>query len=533
MTQPAGKSPVAQPAARPQAPAPSGSAAPNAPGSKGATPSGPAVPGTANPASANAGGEPARSGADTSEAGQPPAADAKTAADRPKQQETGGATPRTGSAPDGSAAARTVVIKRDQLPSSTQNSAPTAGGPPAGDAAAQPNQPAKDQAAPQSGTKAGPAAAAGAAAVSKPGAAPGTGASGKTAGDTAAPGAADSEAETAAIPQDGPVGGESATVVMRRPQPPAGPGAPTADRSASGDEQNPPGSDDVTMAMRVVDPDDAKTMALPIQRPADGGRPGTDRVVASPAGPVPVTKPPSTPRPASGPKQPGPHGPSAPPQHGPGVEETRPSPPRAPGRPRPVATAPSPADVQQTVPAQSMSGPRAPQTRPVAPPQRIAPASQSGAGASASGAGGSNRKLIMAGAAGALVIALVAVIVALVTMSGEDSPETQVRTAITSYTDALRTGDLDALRSSTCGPLHDFYQGIPSDQFAGVHKLSVERKNIPVVDSIDAIRITDETAIAQATVYTDADPAKRSARTFDLQRTDDGWKVCDPPSSTQ
>ncbi|WP_246350492.1 nuclear transport factor 2 family protein [Nocardia barduliensis] len=425
------------------------------------------------------------------------------------------------------------------MPGTSQNSAPSApsgGGPQAKDAAAQPNQPSEGQAAPESGPGAGQAAAAGAAAVSKtdskpaegtPGATPETAASGKN-----APGTAD--AETAAIPPGGPAqaGGESATVVMRRPQPPAGPGTPTADKSEPGDEQNPPGSDDVTMAMRVVDPDDAKTVALPIQRPADGGRPGTDRVVASPAGPVPVTKPPSTPRPASGPKQPGPHGPSAPP-HGPGVEETRPSPPRGPGRPRPVATAPSPADVQQTVPAQSMAGPRAPQTRPVAPPQRIAPAPQPGAGASATGPGGSNRKLIVAGAAGALVIALVAVIVALVTMSGEDSPETQVRTAITSYTDALRTGDLDALRSSTCGPLHDFYQGIPSDQFAGVHKLSVERKNIPVVDSIDAIRITDDTAIAQATVYTEADPAKRSARTFDLQRTDDGWKVCDPPSSTQ
>ncbi|WP_228833900.1 hypothetical protein [Nocardia abscessus] len=323
---------------------------------------------------------------------------------------------------------------------------------------------------------------------------------------------------------------------MRRPQPPAGPGdaeSATTDKSTPGDDQNPPGSDDVTMAMRVVDADDAKTVALPIQRPADGGRPGTDRVVASPAGPVPITKPPSTPRPAAGPKQPGPHGPSGPPQHGPGVEETRPSPPRAAGRPRQVSTAPSPADVQQTVPAQSMAGPRAPQTRPVPPPQRIAPAAQPGAGASAADTGRPNRKLILVGAAGAAVIALVAVIVALVTMTGEDSPETQVRGAITSYTEALQTGDLEALRSSTCGPLHDFYQGIPSDQFAGVHKLSVERKNIPVVDSIDAIRITDDTAIAQATVYTEADPAKRSARTFDLQRTDDGWKVCDPPSGTQ
>ncbi|MER7451722.1 hypothetical protein ABTW96_15725 [Nocardia beijingensis] len=416
-----------------------------------------------------------------------------------------------------------MVIKRDQTPSgAARGSAPgtaPASGPAAKDAARQPVQPAKGTAAPEAGAKAGPAAAA---KKGTPGAS----------GETAPPGQpTGSEARNNPSPQ----GGESATVVIRKPQPPAGP-APAQERaaeSAPAEAQNPPGSDDVTMAMPVVGLDDAKTVALPIQRPADGGKPGTDRVVTPPAGPVPVTKPPSTPRPAPGPKQPGPHGPAAPPQHGPGVEDTRPSPQRPQGRPRQVATAPSPADVQQTVPAQSMGDPRAPQTRPVAPPQRIPPAPQPGAGASATGPARPDRRLIVFGAAAVAVLALIGVIVALVTMSGDESPEAQVRSAITSYTDALKSGDLDALRSTTCGPLHDFYQGIPSDQFAGVHKLSMERKNIPVVDSIDAIRITDGTAIAQATVYTEADPAKRSARTFDLQRTDDGWKVCDPPSSTQ
>ncbi|MEU6186224.1 hypothetical protein [Nocardia sp. NPDC047038] len=411
-----------------------------------------------------------------------------------------------------------MVIKRDQLPSG----AAPASGSASKDAPAQPDRPATDK-APASGAKAGPAAASKNAATAEttPGTPP------DTAGASTPPGGKP-EAETTAIPG----GGESATVVIRKPS--AGP-APAPERtgeSTPAEAQNPPGSDDVTMAMPVVGLDDAKTVALPIQRPGDGGRPGTDRVVTPPAGPVPVTKPPSTPRPAPGPKQPGPHGPAAPPQHGPGVEDTRPSPQRPGGRPRQVATAPSPADVQQTVPAQSMGGPRAPQTRPVAPPQRIPPASQA-AGATATGPTRPDRRLIVLGAAAVAVIALIAVIVSLVTMSGDDSPEAQVRSAITSYTDALKSGDLDALRSTTCGPLHDFYQGIPSDQFAGVHKLSMERKNIPVVDSIDAIRITDATAIAQATVYTEADPAKRSARTFDLQRTDDGWKVCDPPSSSQ
>ncbi|WP_040739692.1 Rv0361 family membrane protein, partial [Nocardia tenerifensis] len=140
--------------------------------------------------------------------------------------------------------------------------------------------------------------------------------------------------------------------------------------------------------------------------------------------------------------------------------------------------------------------------------------------------------LAVAGAA-VVVVALIAVSVAVFVNSDDNSPENQVRAAITDYTQALKTGDLNTLRSTTCGPLHDFYQGIPADQFAGVHKLSMDRRTIPVVDGVDAIRITDKTAIAQATVYTEADPNKRSARTFDLQETDNGWKVCDPPSGAQ
>ncbi|WP_454196348.1 Rv0361 family membrane protein [Nocardia sp. Marseille-Q1738] len=432
-----------------------------------------------------------------------PGADAKSGA---------AGAPNSRSTPGGAASDdRTQVIKRDQLPSASSGRA-------AKEAAAR-DQPEKGKPAPGADAKSG--------ADSKNQAPAQAGAS--TSAGTAAD-ASDAEAKTAAIPQNDPsrAGGDAATVVMRKPPSAAGPKAAEPTES---DEQNPPGSDDVTMAMPVVDLDDAKTVALPIQRPADGGRAGTDRVVAPAAGPVPITKPPSTPRPAGGPKQPGPHGPSAPPQHGPGVEETRPSPHRSPGAPRQVATAPSPADVQQTVPAQSLAGPRPPQPRPIPQPQRIAPPPQPGTAPSDTAR--SNRRLLVLGAAAVLVVALVAVIVALVTTSGNNSPEEQVRATITDYTDALKTGDLATLRSTTCGPLHDFYQGIPDDQFAGVHKLSVERKNIPVVDSIDAIRVTDDTAIAQATVYTEADPAKRSQRTFDLQRTGGGWKVCDPPSGTQ
>ncbi len=135
--------------------------------------------------------------------------------------------------------------------------------------------------------------------------------------------------------------------------------------------------------------------------------------------------------------------------------------------------------------------------------------------------------LLVAGAA----VLVVAVIVGAVLMTtGDNSPEGQVRAAIGEYTDALREGDLNTLRSTTCGQLHDFYQGISAEQFQGVHQLSTEQGSIPVVDSVNAVRITDDTALAEATVYTAAE-SKRTARTFDLQNTGDGWKVCDPTAA--
>ncbi|MFD3744881.1 hypothetical protein [Nocardia sp. NPDC058633] len=344
------------------------------------------------------------------------------------------------------------------------------------------------------------------------------------------------------------------------------------------------GSEDKTVAMQVVSSADAPTTAMPVQRANTTGPGGTDRVRPPAGGRPAMTPPPNTPRPPAGPRQagqlglagpgqvgpggpgqhpagPGQHGPTGPGQYGPagqgqlgrqgqgpqsrptgpgqpgpadsdqqgprgagqqGVEDTQPSPPRGPDAPqRTGGSAPSPADIQPTRPAQQLAdGPRQ-----VAPPQRIEVQQSAAAGEPENKR--SKKWLLAAGGAAVLVVALIATIVAL--MGGADnSPEGQVKAVIGDYTDALRSGDLEDLRASTCGELHEFYQGITAEQFNGVHQVSTERGSIPVVDSVDAVRITGDTALAQATVYTSADPSKRTARTFDLQRTDGSWKVCDP-----
>ncbi|MGY2060696.1 Rv0361 family membrane protein, partial [Nocardia gipuzkoensis] len=262
-----------------------------------------------------------------------------------------------------------------------------------------------------------------------------------------------------------------------------------------------PGDDTKTVALpKVSNPSDAATTVLPIQQP------GTDRVVSAGAGPT--AKPRPTPRPVPGPKNnPGSQGPSIP----------------TPAPPRPAA-APSPADVKPTVP----QAPRPVSPRPIAQPTRVPPAAppqQPAATDGGSGGGSGNKRWLIA--AGAAVVVVIAVIVAVFGLKGgkDNSPQAQVRDAVGSYTSALADGSLSKLRDATCGALHDFYQNIAPDQYAGVHKLAVDQKKIPKIASIDAVQITDQKATAQASVYTEADPTRAVLRTFDLQHTPDGWKV--------
>ncbi|MBL1072891.1 hypothetical protein JK358_00615 [Nocardia sp. 2] len=145
----------------------------------------------------------------------------------------------------------------------------------------------------------------------------------------------------------------------------------------------------------------------------------------------------------------------------------------------------------------------------------------------------SKRALVIAAAAVVAVLVIGGVLFAVLKNQSDNSPQAQVKKAISTYTDALSAGDLDGLRGITCGTQHDFYQNISAEQFAGVYQTSKEQKSIPVVKSVDAVQITGDTALAQATVYTEADPGKQSARTFDLRNTDGGWKVCDPVTSGQ
>ncbi|WP_245551231.1 Rv0361 family membrane protein [Nocardia paucivorans] len=310
-------------------------------------------------------------------------------------------------------------------------------------------------------------------------------------------------------------------------QQPAGAPRP-ADTSGRGDA----GPDAKTVKIPAPQPsDDQPTTALPTQKPENSpterinladlkksappaakAPDGTDRVDASTR--RPLAKPPSTPRSATGPKQPGAQGPD---QRGPRPGGGQP-PARQPAPPRPVGGAPSPADTKRTVADRRVEAPG------LAAPQRVEPATTPAA------PGQPKRWLIAVGVAAALVLVLI--VVAVLVGSGDNSPQAQIRAAIGDYTRALTNGDLAALQTSTCGALHEYYQGMSEEQFEGVHRQAKDEGSLPVVTGVDAIQITGDTALAQATVKGE-NGQEDSARTFDLQRTEDGWKVCEPAGATR
>lgn len=166
-----------------------------------------------------------------------------------------------------------------------------------------------------------------------------------------------------------------------------------------------------------------------------------------------------------------------------------------------------------------------------AEPQKIEPQKTDGATAVASTQRQGHARWYAAIALALVVVAAVAALAYyLVGRDDENTPEAQIEKSVGTFVDALAAGDIATLREHTCGPLAEYYRTIPDEQFADVHSASTQEGSVPVIDGVDAVQVTGDKAIAQVIAYTKADPGNRTARTLNLENSDQGWKVCDPPA---
>ncbi|TRW77836.1 DUF4878 domain-containing protein [Mycolicibacterium sp. 018/SC-01/001] len=111
------------------------------------------------------------------------------------------------------------------------------------------------------------------------------------------------------------------------------------------------------------------------------------------------------------------------------------------------------------------------------------------------------------------------------------SQEDRVRDTISDFDVAVQNGDLAALRSITCGSTRDNYVAYDDTAWEQTHARVAAAKQYPVVASIDQVVVNGDHAEANVTTFMAYAPQTRSTRSFDLEYTDEQWKICQAPSS--
>lgn len=136
------------------------------------------------------------------------------------------------------------------------------------------------------------------------------------------------------------------------------------------------------------------------------------------------------------------------------------------------------------------------------------------------------------------VIAVVLIILALVALAvlgtvlltrdskPKASQEDMVRSAIMNFDTAIQNGDLTTLRTITCGTTRENYVNYDDREWAETHARVAAAKQYPVVASIDQVAVHGDQAEANVTSFMAFAPQTRSTRSFDLQFSDDEWKIC-------
>ncbi|QMU21216.1 hypothetical protein [Gordonia rubripertincta] len=137
------------------------------------------------------------------------------------------------------------------------------------------------------------------------------------------------------------------------------------------------------------------------------------------------------------------------------------------------------------------------------------------------------------------LIAVVALLVVLVAAIGgifayqnmtATPPADEAAEVALDYTTALYEGDLETLRSVTCGELHAFYEDFDDAAYRKTYDAQKARNELVQTQAINAVRVVEggDLAVVEVVAVHTSSPETPETVTLNLQREGDAWKVCNP-----
>lgn len=128
------------------------------------------------------------------------------------------------------------------------------------------------------------------------------------------------------------------------------------------------------------------------------------------------------------------------------------------------------------------------------------------------------------------IVAVVAVVIGLVSAGGDSSkPAADVAAErALEYTTALREGDIDALRSITCGEAQARFANMSDEAFAAAHRAQEAHNELVGVDGVKASKIVEggNSAVVEVSAYKTGTPQQKLDVALTLSKVDGVWKVC-------
>ncbi|MBM7366156.1 Rv0361 family membrane protein [Gordonia hydrophobica] len=109
------------------------------------------------------------------------------------------------------------------------------------------------------------------------------------------------------------------------------------------------------------------------------------------------------------------------------------------------------------------------------------------------------------------------------------SDQSKVADAAQSYQNAMNDGDLDELRSLTCGEKYAYYSEVSAEDFQKAFAAQKARNELMTFDDVKAVQIDGDIARVGVDMYPSSDPSQTAPAQITLHNIDGEWKVCTEP----